>query len=187
MNSHETKEHKHANISFEDFKDTLNHLYQNKKEIAAIAKKSKLEPLLAEHVANNLDPQKYREQYPEFSARYDQELNKKINDANCAKRQDILCVAATMICFIPSQILTFCHCCYSCDTEVDGEIENECGSWFAPLQSCGIEKNVSYYCPKLNFFCQPLKNLRDNLEDWAAQDVIIAEINSRGPNPQRME
>lgn len=156
-----------------------------------IAKESSLEPLLTQQVISSLDTftsQTYREKYPKHATRYGQEIQKELDTPKCTKRWDILCISTSILCFIPSHILIFCHCCYNCDKPRDrnGELI-ECGNQWVPLAPCNNTRKFSDLCPSLNFFCKPIGNIKNKLAEYKHQNEIIEEIYSRAPMTQQMK
>lgn len=165
-------------ISYEQFKEALHETIQNKKRFIDISVQNSInltasfsyqvERKLDDHVAN------YLKEYPEYTKRYRQEVQS-------AKRWDILEISASVLCCIPSYIITFLHCCGPC------LLKKECADEMKPDHSCGDFRTCSTLYPGCNFFCKPVGNVKDKLADYRHQKQISHEILSKGPNPQRMQ
>lgn len=197
MNSHyirmfEAKDLDQAvvDITYTEFKDAIEGTNQKIKEFHLIAKETKLSSDLVSGFDKNMADyiKDYREQYPQYAVRYDQEKQKPINDAKLAQCCDVLEISASVICFAPSYVLTLGHCfgcfCYGKSLYPRGE----CGDLCMPLNW----KNRSDYrtskevIPQLNFFCKPIGNIIDKVADFKRQNEIINQLRSEAPVQQRM-
>lgn len=177
----ETKANENAlygyDISYEQFKEILNETNQNKKrfiDVFSVKNSTNVTPDLAYQVESKLDDHiaDYLKEYPEYTKRYRREVQS-------AKRWDIFEISASVLCCIPSYILTCLHLCIPCNNL-------ECGDNWMPLMPCDDNRECSTLFPGCNFFCKPVGNIKDKLADYRHQKQITHEILSKGPNPQQM-
>lgn len=169
-------------ISYETFKAAIEGTAQNIAKFENISAETKLDPLLTDNVKKKLDDYltKYRNKHLEYSTRYDQEIQEEINqfsrkiiDAKCAQRWDVLEIFASILCCIPSYILTGAH-------KICGNDQLESDMLFAP-------PNPKTPVPRwANFFCAPCETIKDGIKDIEAQNKIIADLKAQGPSPQSM-
>lgn len=175
-----------VDISYEEFKDVMEGMIKNIKEFNLLAEKpeNKLSGIVEQFNTNLTDHfNDYKKKYPEYAVRYDQEKQKPIDDAERAKRWDILEISASVLCCVPSYILLLCHCCKSCRDNVDGI---ECDDDLTTDNYDQVRKPFYKVYPGEGFFCRPIGTIKDKLADYKQQNEIIRELKSQAPVPQRM-
>lgn len=195
-----------SNFSFVEYKEIIRRMKRYKNEFKQIGHESQLDDKLIQQVEENLDKEaiKYQLQHEEFT----EQLTQEIKEAECTKRWDILKISSSLVCCIPSYVLTCCHLC-ACLVAYDPGIFNslhpilrceagpglgECGD-IGMVDCCrgpGLTCRDDSVYRKLSsnlcgFFCRPVNTINESILDYREQSEKVENYKLIGPRRQQME
>lgn len=116
------------------------------------------------------------------ATRLQQDAKKQVQaiaEARSQQTMDGLNILASLMCCLPSYVVTFCHCCCVAKVGVQDLSAICCSDLdFTPGNECGTDTEAPCFpgvtSSRVGFFCKPCNTIQDACSDYNKQNGIIA-------------